>query len=73
MSKMPELEVFEYAVTLIHPGTGAVSKAENVLASYFQETGAYTVFKDEVHTAVAAFRTELVIEIRRSEGPVDDA
>lgn len=71
MSKLPELSTFEYSVTLISPGSGLAAAASDVLASYFQESGAYTVFKDDLHTAVAAFRTELVTEIRRSEDPVD--
>lgn len=73
MSKLPDLPTFEYTVGLLNPASVTVMEADAVLAAYFQESGAYTVFKDDLHTAVAAFRTELVTEIRRSDDPVDDA
>jgi hypothetical protein len=71
MSKLPELHTFEYIVVLLSPATGMESAAESVLASYFQESGAYTILKDSLHVPIAAFRTDLVTQIRRSVDPVD--
>lgn len=71
MSKLPELPTYEYAV-FTQMGN-AVPQSHKVFASYFQESGRYTLLKDDIHVVVAAFRTDLVTQIWRSGDPVDDA
>lgn len=70
MSKTADLATFEFAVHTLAPD-GSWYKHKPVEAAYFQEQGAFTLFKDAFHIAVAAFRTELVTQIVRSDEPVD--
>lgn len=69
---MSDLCTYEFNVwTLpLSLATEAV-KSEPVHASYFQEQGVYTLFKDSGHLVVEALKTELVVRIVRSEEPVD--
>lgn len=71
MSKMPELPTYEF--TVFTQMGSAAPQEHTVLASYFQESGRYTMLKDDIHVVVAAFRTDLVTTIWRSGDPVDDA
>jgi hypothetical protein len=72
MSKLPNLPVYaftvhtrdQYADGTFKVTTGAIT------ASYFQEQGQYTVFKDTEHAVVEAYRTDLVTRIVRTEKPV---
>lgn len=69
MSKLPELPEYEFTVT--RRGMDGLEYANGVLASYFQETGQFTVLKDSGHVVVDAFKTDTVLRIKRSADPVD--
>lgn len=70
MSKLPELPMYTFTVTTLSIDN---LKGEDVTveAAYFQESGKYTVLKDDGHLAVDAFRTDTVLRLKRSEEPVD--
>lgn len=69
---MSDLCTYEFDVwTLpLSLGTDAV-KSGPIHASYFQEQGVYTLFKDDEHVVVEALKTEFVVRIVRSEEPVE--
>jgi hypothetical protein len=71
MSKTADLPTFTYTVHTLSTTGGAEFEHEPVEAAYFQEQGAFTVFKDAFHLSVAAFKTDLVTLILRSDEPVD--
>lgn len=71
MSKLLDLlPTFEF--TVYELSLGGVANEHKVEAAYFQESGSYTLFKDDVHVVVAAFKTDLVSQVRRSEDPLVD-
>lgn len=71
MSKLPGLPLYAFTVHTLLVGAGAVEEASGAItAAYFQESGAYTVFKDTEHMVVEAFKTDLVTRIVRTEKPV---
>lgn len=73
MSKLPDLPVYDFDVFVMDVGGVAAldDDQSSVTASYFQESGVYTVFKDTDHSVVKAYKTDLVVLIERSEQPVD--
>lgn len=69
---MSELHTFEFQVWTLPLSHGLEAvKSPPIEASYFQEQGVYTLFKDSGHVVVEALKTELVTRIVRSEEPVD--
>lgn len=69
MPKAFDMPLYAFTVhTALADKTLASSGA--ITAAYFQEQGAYTVFKDTEHAVVEAFRTDLVTRIVRTEKPV---
>jgi hypothetical protein len=70
MSKLPVLPL--YAYTVHWTGLDGLTQKAAITASYFQESGVYTVFKDTDHSVVEAFKTECVTRIVRTEKPVVD-
>lgn len=69
MAKAAELPLFEY--TASSWGHDGLPRENKVVAAYFQESGRYTVFKDEDHIALLAIRSDLVERIERSVDAVD--
>lgn len=67
---MSELPTYAFTVQTLCPANMLETKSGALRASYFQEQGAYTLFKDTSHTVVEAFRTELVTRIVRTDEPV---
>lgn len=65
MSKLPVLPSCLHKVST-HEVDGLLGEYE-VLAAYFQETGRFTVFKDDTHAVVDAFRTDTVLRIKRED------
>lgn len=68
MSKPSDLPVYAFTVTWM--GLDGLGREDAITASYFQEAGAYTQFKDSDHVVVEAFRTVQVQRIVRTEKPV---
>ncbi len=67
---MADLATYAFTVHTISPATMTETASGALRASYFQEQGAYTLFKDDSHMVVEAFRTELVTRIVRTDEPV---
>lgn len=59
-----------YAFTVEWTGLDGLGREGAITAAYFQEQGAYTVFKDPEHTVVEAFKTACVTRIVRTEKPI---
>lgn len=74
MSPSPSLpSEYKHVVTHLWPpevDLHSVVGSTDVTASYFVEEGSFTLFKNQRHAVVAAFRTELVIGVTRG-GLVD--
>ena len=71
MSKLPDLPLYAFTVHTMPLIEGFPEESAGAItAAYFQESGAYTVFKDSEHTVVEAYKTELVTRIVRTEKPV---
>lgn len=62
------MPTYAFTVYTMEPGIEGDSGA--ITAAYFQESGAYTVFKDSEHAVVEAYKTEFVSRIVRTEKPV---
>jgi hypothetical protein len=69
MSKLSDLPTYAFTVHTVD--VDLKSQVGAITASYFQEQGAYTVFKDSEHAVVEAYKTDLVMRIVRTEQPVD--
>lgn len=69
MSKAPSIPAFRYTVLTVSPG--GLPDEHTVRACYFQESGAYTVWKDAEHAVVDAFKTSAVLRISRAEKPLE--
>lgn len=69
---MSDLNTYEFRVWSFPLGIGSKAvESEPIEASYFQEQGVYTLFKDAGHVVVEAYKTDLVTRVVRSEEPVD--
>lgn len=69
MSKPVGMPVYVFTVYTVEP-TGIEWDSGMVTAAYFQEAGAYTVFKDAEHAVVEAYKTAYVSRIVRTEKPL---
>jgi hypothetical protein len=68
MSKLSDLPLYAFTVHTLEPD--GLLREGAITASYFQEQGVYTVFKDTEHAVVEAYKTEFVTRIVRTEKPV---
>jgi hypothetical protein len=62
---------YNHLVTVSDTALGLGSNTHAVNASYFTEDGSYTLFKGSDHGVVAAFKTDVIVSIRRGD-PIDD-
>lgn len=65
MSKADSLPSVAHTVRVHDVDT--LVKDYQVQAAYFQETGRFTVFKDDAHAVIDAFRTDTVLRITRGD------
>lgn len=68
MSKVSDMPL--YAFTVYTTESGIEWDSGTITAAYFQESGAYTIFKDAEHAVIEAYKTAYVSRIVRTEKPV---